>query len=124
MFRSSFRSCKSREISDIIERPDLAPHNRQHYQLIELFSPKPRPFPTICRPKCGEAAESELFPRRKVSDRSSLLNGEGRKCPPATPFSPKEPKMKERRKARKKTMKRCKFESFDDYYDWFDSDED
>ncbi|CAK9170692.1 unnamed protein product [Ilex paraguariensis] len=147
MFCSSFGSCRSKNISDVIERPALAPQNRQHYQLIELFSPrKPRSFPSICRPKDPERDETEhscivnknLFPRSKVSDRHSLLvAGDGRKCPPVSPISFYEfkqfeanPKAKRTRRPMKKKT-HLKSKNFDSREfgscknnGWFSSDED
>ncbi|KAL7259943.1 hypothetical protein ACSBR1_005749 [Camellia fascicularis] len=147
MFRSSFGSCKTRNMPDVIERPRFVPQNgqqqhQQHYQLIELFSPKSRPFPSICRPKCSETTQTELFPRRKISDRNSLLDG--RKCPPASPISPlnlntlndfqntesksiqskQKLKKKQRKKSKNKATQFMKTNDFDDYYDWFTSDDD
>ncbi|XP_059636184.1 transcription repressor OFP8 [Cornus florida] len=101
LFRSSFGSCRSRNISDVMDRPVFVSQNPPHSQLGELFSPKPtRPFPSICRNKCSQTVKSvenscivakELFPRSKVSDRKSLLfpaDVDGRKCPPVSPISP------------------------------------
>ncbi|CAK9172790.1 unnamed protein product [Ilex paraguariensis] len=153
MFRSSFGSCRSKNISDVIEQPVFAPHNRQHYQLIDLFSSKPRPFSPVCRPKWPETDEPEhrftvnknLFPRSKVSkaNRHSLLvpgDFDGRKCPPVSPISPlntfsefqefeAKPMEKKTRKMKKKThLKNKKFDTTEfsscKYNGWFSSDED
>ncbi|KAK4430823.1 Transcription repressor OFP8 [Sesamum alatum] len=77
IFRSPLGSCKSKDqISDVIETH----HNRQHYQLVELFSPQPRSpfsFPPLM-------AEKSYFLRRNLHFLSSDLDG--RKCPPASPI--------------------------------------
>ncbi|XP_057466940.1 transcription repressor OFP8-like [Actinidia eriantha] len=119
MFRSSLASCKPKNVSDVIERPN----NRQNYQLMDLFSPKPSPCPSLCRPKCSE---TELL-RPKVSDRNSLLSitdSQGRLFD--FEQSGRHPRAKKPRKKTKKTQlrKRSSFESFDDYYDWFSTDQD
>ncbi|GMQ06543.1 hypothetical protein CsSME_00051086 [Camellia sinensis var. sinensis] len=125
MLRSSFGSCKSRNISDDIERPIFVPH--QHHQLIELFSPK--------------SSETEICSRLKVSDRNSLLtppNTFSRNFPPTSPISPLNSlfefqrsesiqNQKKPRKKKKKTthlIKKVSFESFDNYYDWLSSEDD
>ncbi|XAR66992.1 hypothetical protein NMG60_11013397 [Bertholletia excelsa] len=129
MFRSSFNACKPRSISDVVDRPVFATQTRQHYQLIDLFSPKPRPFPSLCRPRYSEKPDPDSFPRRKVCDRSSLLAPVSGKCPPASPIAPPIAKPKWNR-SRKKTnrsthmIKKGSFESFDNYYDFFSSDDD
>ncbi|CAA2964591.1 Hypothetical predicted protein [Olea europaea subsp. europaea] len=81
MFRSSLISCKSKNTIDDIEDPAFIPkttQNHQNYQLIEYFSPHPRPFPFMCRPK--------LFEDRKCLLVSTEIKG--RQCPPVSPISP------------------------------------
>lgn len=141
-----FRSCKSRDdVSVVIERPVST---RQHYQLIELFSPKPcHPVFAMCGPKHSENTEN-LFPRPKVTDRYSLL------CPPVSPAMPldawqgdggerADPKGRERgrcsktkkkskgamvdKKGRKRVKKKDKTTVWpinNNYYDWSTSDDD
>ncbi|XP_031096026.1 transcription repressor OFP8-like [Ipomoea triloba] len=60
-----FRSCKAKNLStDVVnlhdttktvfhddDNPPMNPHHKRDYQLFELFSPKPRTFPSICRPR-------------------------------------------------------------------------
>ncbi|XP_019180507.1 PREDICTED: transcription repressor OFP8-like [Ipomoea nil] len=60
-----FRSCKAKNLStDVVnlhdttktgfhdDYPPMNPdHHKRDYQLFELFSPKPRTFPSICRPR-------------------------------------------------------------------------
>ncbi|PSS15596.1 Transcription repressor like [Actinidia chinensis var. chinensis] len=120
MFRSSLGSCKPKNISDVIDHPN----NRQHYQLMDLFSPKPSPFPSLCRPNCSE---TELL-RPKVSDRNSLLSmadSHGRLFDfEQSGPNPKEKKTRKKTKKKTQLRKRSNFESFDDYYDWFSTDDD
>ncbi|KAK9269600.1 hypothetical protein L1049_001377 [Liquidambar formosana] len=129
MFRSSFGSCRSRNISDVIEKPVFVSQNRQNFHTIEPFSPKPRPFPSMCRPKCPQTnkplknnstvSKIDAFPRQKVYERCSLFvsaDMRGLMCPPASPilplntyhkfneFEPKE-KGKEKEKISKKKKK-------------------
>ncbi|KAL2500807.1 Transcription repressor [Forsythia ovata] len=82
MFRSSLVSCKSKNAIDDIEDPTFIPKtlkNRQHYQLIELVSPTPRPFPFMCRPKWPDSFQTS--PSRMVNNKSfeNKLSDE-RKC--------------------------------------------
>lgn len=100
MFRSSFGSCRTRNISDIVEKAVFVPQNHQNFHMIEPMSPKPRPFPSICRPKPSQTPENciipakNLFPRSKVSEPFSPFvsaNPDGRNCPPASPISPVNP---------------------------------
>ncbi|KAK3034347.1 hypothetical protein RJ639_032245 [Escallonia herrerae] len=137
----------SKNISDVVEQPFYVQQNRQHYQLVDLFSPMPRPpLPSLCRPMCPEISEirnscirvNDLYrPRRKVSDRRSLLlpaDTDGRKCPPASPITPfntfnefqSKPNSKKSRKTRKKKKAQLKSQEFDqthefNYYNWYSS---
>ncbi|XWS72022.1 hypothetical protein CRYUN_Cryun02cG0004900 [Craigia yunnanensis] len=107
MFRSSFGSCRTRNISDVIEKTVFSPQNHKNFHLIEPLSspPKARPFPSICKPRCPESTQGAIdhdcimftsrgnLPRRKVSARYppflvSAADFDGRKCPPASPISP------------------------------------
>lgn len=109
MFRGSFGSCRSRNVSDVVEKNISTPESNPHsFHMIEPTSPsKARPFPSICRPKCSEPNESidnsciistmdVLLPRSKVSERCSPFavkadyNG-GRTCPPVSPVFPVNP---------------------------------
>ncbi|KAI4350859.1 hypothetical protein L6164_005266 [Bauhinia variegata] len=127
MFRSSFGSCRTRNISDVMEKAVFAPQN-QSFHLIEPFSPKARPFPSICRPKGSETSETvdhkcimsikDSTPRRKVSEWSPPFvcsNLDGRSCPPASPITTFNPiydkyygfneKVRNSKKSKKKKMK-------------------
>ncbi|KAI4347126.1 hypothetical protein L6164_007969 [Bauhinia variegata] len=130
MFRSSFGSgsCRTRNLSDVMEKAAFAPEN-QSFHLLEPLSPKAHPFPSICRPKGSETSETidhecavsikDSMPRRKVSEWPSpfvLSTLDGRSCPPATPTTPFNPildkyydfneKVKNSRKCKKKKKKR------------------
>ncbi|XVE54275.1 hypothetical protein DITRI_Ditri03aG0067700 [Diplodiscus trichospermus] len=106
MFRSSFGSCRTRDISDVIEKAVSSPQNHKNFHLIEPLSPpKPRPFPSICKPRCPESTQGAINhdcimisqrethrSRRKGTARyppfivAAVIDG--RKCPPASPISP------------------------------------
>ncbi|XP_039018573.1 transcription repressor OFP8-like [Hibiscus syriacus] len=116
MFRSSFGSCRTRKISDVIEKPVFTPQTHNNALLFNpspSLSPSPpppkaRPFPSICKPKRHESTQSainrdcvmitqrETMPRRKVFARyppfvvsGSALGFDGRKCPTGNnPLSP------------------------------------
>ncbi|XWS17258.1 hypothetical protein CRYUN_Cryun33cG0052300 [Craigia yunnanensis] len=105
MFRSSFGSCRTRNISDVIEKA-VSPKNHNYFHLNKPLSPpKPRPFPSICKPRCPESTQGavnhdcimitprETLPRCKVTARYppflvSAADFDVRKCPPASPISP------------------------------------
>ncbi|KAG9155272.1 hypothetical protein Leryth_026579 [Lithospermum erythrorhizon] len=141
MFRSSFGSCKSKNINDVLDKKP-----RQHYQPIELFSPKPSfAFPSICK----EAPQTEekylinksLLPRSKILEQTDILVSktkfDGRKCPPVSPLNSnytcqesltklkemenKKPKSRKTR-PRKKTNNSFGFPGFE-YNGLFSSDE-
>ena len=119
MFRASFGSCRTRNISDVVEKAVFSSQNHQNFHMIEPLSPKPRPLPSICGPKPFQTPENciiparNFFPRRKVSEPFSPFasaNPDGRNCPPASPISPLNPfygqfkqrKGSERNKSKKK----------------------
>ncbi|KAK1550518.1 hypothetical protein Q3G72_020360 [Acer saccharum] len=126
MFRASFGSCRTRNISDVMEKAVFAPHDQQKhknsFQLMEPVSPrKARPFPSICKPRCPETAQMIMIdnscinsvPRRKVSEQySPFVLSNGRMCPPASPISPLNPNYREligfREKKEKKKKKKKK----------------
>nr|GMC65313.1 transcription repressor ofp8 [Ipomoea batatas] len=85
IFRSSFGSCKTKNITDVIDddKPVFHPQNPQFFS--DLFAPKPRPFPSICRP-AAEVDHRILFPRPKISDQNSPL------FPPPAPSKHKKKK--------------------------------
>ncbi|XP_010249737.1 PREDICTED: transcription repressor OFP8-like [Nelumbo nucifera] len=125
MFRSSFGSCKPRNVSDVIERPVFVAENSRDFHLLEPLSPKVRIFPSMCRPRWPETTETngndsvvpkEVFQRGKISERSPCFvrpgDMEGRTCPPASPISPlnsfynfEEFQPRERKKRSKKSRK-------------------
>ncbi|KAB1201621.1 hypothetical protein CJ030_MR0G002595 [Morella rubra] len=101
MFRSSFGSCRPRNLSDVMEKAVFVPHNHQNFHMIEPLSPRPRPFPSICRPKPSQTPEtvnhSCIIPSRDLISRAKLsepyspfasTKPDGRTCPPASPISP------------------------------------
>ncbi|KAM1155381.1 hypothetical protein ACFX13_026873 [Malus domestica] len=100
MFRSSFGSCRTRNLSDVIEKAVCLPENQQDLHAAEP-PPKqlpPRQFPSICRPKCSDLNQSTIptkdamLPRRKIFEKYSAFvkpfNPDGHTCPPASPNSP------------------------------------
>lgn len=124
MFRGSFGSCSSRNLSDVVEKNAFAPDNDQSFHMIdEPIPPKTRPFSSICRPKCSEPNESidnsciistmnVLLPRPKVSERCSPFvkaDYDGRTCRPASSIFPLNPFYQLRdsnyRQRKKKTAK-------------------
>ncbi|KAL4281866.1 hypothetical protein GQ457_03G046240 [Hibiscus cannabinus] len=99
MFRSSFSSCRTRNISDVIEKPVFQPQNHDSFHLVEPFSsspppPKTPPFSSISKPRVSLNTPSEALPRRKSSARHppfivAASDFYGRKCPPhAAPVMP------------------------------------
>ncbi|TKY60893.1 Transcription repressor OFP8 [Spatholobus suberectus] len=94
IFRSSFGSCRTRNITDVMEKAVFAPPNQPP-------SPKTRPFPPTCRPKtindtCMVSFKDSL-PRRKISEWSSPFGNNNNlslnlnlgvmSCPPTSPNS-------------------------------------
>ncbi|KAF9614293.1 hypothetical protein IFM89_017273 [Coptis chinensis] len=139
MFRSSFGSCRTRNVSDVIGQPVFIAENHEDTDFIEPLSPKVNIFPSICKPKlfehivmqeneCGSVTK-DVFRRKKVSDSGVYFipgEKEGRTCPPASPTSPlntlfklHEKEMKERKvkakkahqKSKKKKRERCRLSS-------------
>ncbi|KAG5569730.1 hypothetical protein H5410_059496 [Solanum commersonii] len=98
LFKSSFGSCKSKNISADIDnnkKPVFHTQNHQHYQLVDLFSPKPCPFPSMFRHKCPQnplpssgVRKNFLQAATSVYYHNSTLDTNGRKCPPASPNFP------------------------------------
>ncbi|KAK7358325.1 hypothetical protein VNO77_00252 [Canavalia gladiata] len=94
MFRSSFGSCSTRNLTDVMEKAVFAPPNHGSFHLIEPPSPKTIPFPPICRPKGPKTIDDtcivsfkDSLPRRKISEWSSpLVYGKNAmSCPPTSP---------------------------------------
>ncbi|PHT51972.1 Transcription repressor OFP2 [Capsicum baccatum] len=116
LFKSSFGSCKSKNISDDIDKnkkPIFQTQNQQHYQLVELFSPKPHPFPSMITHKCPG---NNLFPNSGVRRNflqaaasvyyhNSTSDTNGQKCPPASPSYHDE-----------YTQENCNFNTMTKYY--------
>lgn len=104
MFRSSFGSCRTRNISiDVIEKPtnfssSSSPqihHHKNKFHLIEqlgqtpppLPQPKPaRPFPSICKPRRRPESTTQGATVKFLVSTADFDGG--RKCPPASPVSP------------------------------------
>uniref|UniRef100_A0A803NZJ3 Transcription repressor n=1 Tax=Cannabis sativa TaxID=3483 RepID=A0A803NZJ3_CANSA len=86
MFRGSFGSCRTRNLSDVIEKSSLPPEEINHsFHMTDPIIPqKIRPFPSICRPmeqidnNCIVSTMDVMLPRAKISSSSSVG---------ATPFS-------------------------------------
>ncbi|XP_041006798.1 transcription repressor OFP8-like [Juglans microcarpa x Juglans regia] len=104
MFRASFGSCGSRNLSDVVEKAVFLPQNHQNFHMIEPFSPSPRSFTFICRPMAFQTPETinhscliaakDSLSEKKVSPPYSPFastNPDGRTCPPASPISPSNP---------------------------------
>jgi uncharacterized protein (TIGR01568 family) len=123
MFRASFGSCRSRNLSDVVEKAVFLPENQQNFHMIEPSSPMHRPFPSICRPKPLQTPDTinrnciipakNLFPRRKVSEACSPFasaNPDGRNCPPASPILPLNPfyQFKQRKKGSERNKNKKK----------------
>ncbi|MED6220662.1 hypothetical protein PIB30_047013, partial [Stylosanthes scabra] len=94
MFRTSFGSCRNRNITDVMEKAVFAPQpNLLMMDPPPPPSPKPRPFPSICRPKSSQTINdncilsfNDSLPRRtKVSELSSPFALD---APPAAPNTP------------------------------------
>ncbi|GMI92749.1 hypothetical protein HRI_002944200 [Hibiscus trionum] len=91
MFRSSLSSCRTRNISDVIEKPVFSPQNHNNFHLVEPLSPSPPhkapSLPSISKPR-------EALPRRMSSARYptfivSAADLHDRKFPPpAAPAMP------------------------------------
>ncbi|KAE8714147.1 Transcription repressor OFP8 [Hibiscus syriacus] len=98
MFRSSFSSCRTRNISDVIEKPVFSPQNHNSFHLVEPFStsppPKDRSLPSNSKPRGSINSPREDLPRRKSSAPYhtfivSAADFQGQKCPPpAAPVMP------------------------------------
>ncbi|KAK8547183.1 hypothetical protein V6N13_097901 [Hibiscus sabdariffa] len=99
MFRSSFSSCRTRNVSDVIEKPAFSPQNHSSFHLVEPFSSSPPhktpSLPSISKPRAPVNTPGEALPRRKSSARYppftvSAADFHGRKCPPpaALPVMP------------------------------------
>ncbi|KAJ9167814.1 hypothetical protein P3X46_019407 [Hevea brasiliensis] len=124
MFRGSFGSCRTRNLSDVVEKAVFSPQSHKdyfHFHVMESLPPKPRPYPSICRPKCPETTAKtitdSIFPRQKISARYtpfiSANNTIGNSCPPASPASPLNPfhnefSFKEKKKSSRSVKNRKK----------------
>ncbi|KAK8597803.1 hypothetical protein V6N13_095200 [Hibiscus sabdariffa] len=75
IFRSSFSSCRNRNVSDDVEKAVFSLEN--HNKSASPPPPKDRSLPSICKPRCPYESSQETLPRRrKVSA----------KAPPASPM--------------------------------------
>ncbi|KAJ6862965.1 transcription repressor OFP8-like [Populus alba x Populus x berolinensis] len=104
MFRGS---CRTRNLSDVIENAVFVPQTRKNFHMIEPLQPKVRPFPSICRHKCPEATNQVLnhsiISRKKLSHR----------YPPSSPIFPLNPfykdlSFKEKKKSCRSVKNRSK----------------
>ncbi|KAJ6914051.1 transcription repressor OFP8-like [Populus alba x Populus x berolinensis] len=86
MFRGS---CRTRNLSDVVEKAVFLPQNHKNFHLNDHLPPKARPFSSICIRKCPEATNQAINPsiisRKKLSHR----------YPPASPIFPMNPFYKE-----------------------------
>ncbi|KAE9613953.1 hypothetical protein Lal_00016442 [Lupinus albus] len=83
MFRSSFGSCRTRNFTDVMEKAVFSPPQNHsvtfHQLLMDPPSPKPRPFPSICKPKVSQTSQTtndqcimsfkDSLPRPKISEK-------------------------------------------------------
>ncbi|KAA0046568.1 hypothetical protein IC582_004124 [Cucumis melo] len=116
VFQSSFASCRSRNLSDILHKAVFIPSSSDDASFRKI-SP-------------SETSSDFLLPRRKISRRfplsplPSAISG-GRTCPPASPISPSKPisekmttstkkkkKHKKQRKQRKQSKREIPFSLF------------
>lgn len=96
MFRSSFGSCRTRNVSDVAQKVVFSLKNHKKFQWMEPSSsspPKVRPLPPICKPRYPESHQPAQGTRREVSAcyppfLVSATGFDGRNCPPASPISP------------------------------------
>ncbi|KAL9376719.1 hypothetical protein Peur_030839 [Populus x canadensis] len=118
MFRGS---CRTRNLSDVIENAVFVPQTHKNFHMIEPLPPKVRPFPSICRHKCPEATNQVLnhsiISRKKLSHRYPPLitanTGGHSSCPPAYPIFPLNPfykdvSFKEKKKSCRSVKSRSK----------------
>ncbi|PON50564.1 Ovate protein family, C-terminal [Parasponia andersonii] len=108
MFRGSFGSCRTRNLSDVIDKSVLRPEENQSFHMVEPNNvpTKVRPFPSICGPNwsgpaqqidtsCIMSTMDVMLPRAKLSERVSPFfkvdSYGGRRCPPASPVFPPNP---------------------------------
>ncbi|XP_050216036.1 transcription repressor OFP8 [Mercurialis annua] len=152
MFRGSFGSCRTGNLSEMVEKPVFIPQNSHYNEYFHLMEPLTRPFPSICKPNCPEittrAISNSIFPRQKISGAGRyppFVSAGGHSCPPVSPVSPflnpfyKKPKKnKKKKKTSSSQFKNGKnnrrdwslFSSssqdsayFEDKYYWFSSEE-
>ncbi|KAK9060770.1 hypothetical protein SSX86_021476 [Deinandra increscens subsp. villosa] len=123
LFQSSFTSCRTKHISDVVDQPFFFPENRHHRHLIDLFSPKPPPFSSLSpKPKTH-------LPHPKVSEQKTLfrvVTDAGKPHSVSVPTRKKSKPTKKKKPHHRKTIKIQDFSSVTDnyYYDCFSSDED
>ncbi|KAK9102660.1 hypothetical protein Sjap_019914 [Stephania japonica] len=104
MFHSSLVSCRSKNVSDLIQNPVFMPHEQSrrdfNYNVIVEGTPSsmaPYSLSSICKPKCSTKiiqkdrnALAHRHHRKKVSDRGEMYvvsgdTDDGRVCPPTSP---------------------------------------
>ncbi|KAL4284606.1 hypothetical protein GQ457_16G003680 [Hibiscus cannabinus] len=78
IFRSSFSSCRNRNVSDsdVVEKAVFSLEN--HNKSASPPPPKDRSLPSICKPRCSYESTQETLPRRRKI---------AAKAPPASPMS-------------------------------------
>ncbi|XP_062090772.1 transcription repressor OFP8 [Humulus lupulus] len=102
MFRGSFGSCRTRNLTDVIEKSALPPEENHSFHMMEpIISQKLRPFPSICRPteqidnNCIMSTMDVMLPRAKLSEKITPFvrvdSFSGRSCPRASPVFPLNP---------------------------------
>nr|AFK39721.1 unknown [Lotus japonicus] len=130
MFRSSFGSCRTRNLTDVMEKPVFNPPENLHsFHFIDppSSSPKNRAFSSVFRSETFDhrravSAKDSSTRRNKISECSSpflwgvIRNGnainslDGRSCPPVSPNTPlnhelgktKEKNVRSKKKKKKK----------------------
>ncbi|KAK9071284.1 hypothetical protein SSX86_009852 [Deinandra increscens subsp. villosa] len=122
LFQSSFNSCRTKHTSDVADQPFFFPENHHHRQLIDLFSPKPHPFPVSrkSKPHISTGTGNPLFPAVKVAGKTDSVSI----SPPENRKNSKTAKKK--KPHHRKPIKIQDFSSITDnyYYDFCSSDED
>ncbi|KAM7255783.1 hypothetical protein ACFE04_011524 [Oxalis oulophora] len=77
VFRSSFGSCRPKNLSDTIEKAV----NNTHFDGYHHHHKPPRPFPSICK-ITNQVNDSSIIPKHCLSDQHKI------KVPPVSPISP------------------------------------
>ncbi|PKI60286.1 hypothetical protein CRG98_019341 [Punica granatum] len=114
MFRSSFGSCRPRNLSDVAERTVFSPQKPLlSAHLLRPTAADQRPLPSLCRPTCPDptfsinptcivSAKKDLLPRRSHQYYSPLP------CPAPSPFYRTTPKKSTKTQKKKKEKEKEK----------------